>query len=318
MTNTPAVKPPPSDSSPRKRSSDDCKDESHTNKVANSNTSKEDQTQATKRPKVVSSDGANEKEQPVVSPTESAASSAPSDSREQGSRSAPESEAASAAASATDEEVLDLAETLGLKPGAQIEVQWEIHTDASDPDEPGAEAEVEADGEHNDDDDKDEQEPTVTLHWWKATLQEHDGRTTDSVAVRTLLYEARPDLGFPDPSSEDVVFLGPDVLAASTDPDSADWEQNPENVRRMPYRRVDPDHEVVRYNDDQLDDQLNDLLMGAVRKNQAAWRALPAATQASIAEKIRHKKEQLKSVLQAQKHKVITSETIRDILAQTF
>jgi hypothetical protein len=180
----------------------------------------------------------------------------------------------------------------------------------------------------------------MSLHWWKSTLLEHDGRTTDSVAIRTLLYEARPDLGFPEPSREDVVFLGRDVLATSTNTNAENWDADPDSVNQMPYRRynknrknsdngdddgtednVDAD-EVFYYSEDQLEEQLNSLLMGAFQKNQTAWNSMPAAQQAMIAEMIQKKKEELKEILRAEaknnNNQVITSDTIKEILARTF
>jgi len=188
-------------------------------------------------------------------------------------------------------ETVDLAETLGLKPGSEIEVEWEIHND-------------------------DASTNKASLHWWKATLLEHDGRTTDSVAIRQLHYEARPDLGFNESSKEDVIFLGHDVLVTSK---SGDWDNYPDSthVSQMPYRRVNSNDEVFYYSEDQLEEQLNALLMGALQKNKTSWNMMPAAQQAMIAETIRKKKEQLKGVLMAE-NKVITSDVIKDILARTF
>jgi hypothetical protein len=60
----------------------------------------------------------------------------------------------------TEDEALDLAVTLGYKTGDRIEIQWEL-----------------------------EKQGETDVHWWGATLLEHDGRTTDSVAIRTILYD---------------------------------------------------------------------------------------------------------------------------------
>ena len=219
-------------------------------------------------------------------------------------------------------EVLDLAETLGLKSGTEIEVQWEIHNDSKpDPSKNTAAPAASTTGT----DASTAQTPSVSLHWWKAKLLEHDGRTTDSVAIRTLLYEPRPDLGFPKESREDVVFLGRDVLVTSTNSNADQWDTDPENVNQMPYRRIDAgsiNDEVFFYNEDQLEEQLNTLLMGAFSKNQAAWNAMPTAQQAIIAEQINKKKKQLASILRAEakqnNNQVITPEAIKDILARTF
>ena len=225
---------------------------------------------------------------------------------------------------------LDLAETLELKVGTQIEVQWEIHKTDDD------ENNISNNNNNNELNDTatgaSSSSSSTSLHWWRATLLEHDGRTTDSVAIRTLLYEARPDLGFPEPSREDVVFLGKDVLATSTNADAATWETDPDSVDTMPYRRVLPTagtggpsadaSDVVHFfDDDQLEEQLNGVLMGALTKNKRAWDSMPASRKAVIAETIRKKKDQLKEILKAEARQtggVITPETIKDILARAF
>lgn len=321
----------PSSSTTLKRNANDNEKEGSTDTTATNN----------KRPKVVLDDpnstaNANEAKS-VVTPTATTVSSNETTSAASSVATATTA-ASSSASTATKTDTLDLAETLGLKVGDEIEVQWEIHNDTeevedeTDDDKNSATAKNEGYKESDAtvavaaaDTDADAvaapSTTTVTVHWWKATLLEHDGGTIDSVAVRSLLYDARPDLGFPEPSKEDVVFLGQDILVASSDVDSGDWENNPDAVRQMPYRRVhdNQEEEVFYYNDDQLDEQLNGLLMGALNKNQQAWRAMPAAQQAVIAEMIQQKKEQLKEVLRSEaRHKVITSETIKDILAKTF
>lgn len=233
-----------------------------------------------------------------------------------------------ATSTATSTETIDIAETLGLKTGDRIEVQWEIHNDVvvekgDDDDSKKIAATTDKNNDtgtdDNDKDNEDDGDVTVTVHWWKATVLEHDGRTTDSVAIRSLLYDARPDLGFPEISKEDVVFMGHDILVPANEVDSADWENDPDAVSRMPFRRVDNGEEVTFYNDDDLEEQLNSILMGAFNKNQQQWRNMPASQQAVIAEMINMKKEELKRVIKEEaKHKVITSETIKEILARTF
>lgn len=195
---------------------------------------------------------------------------------------------------------LDLAETLGLKAGDRLEVQWEIH------DEEGNDI----DHNNNNNNDQDGESPTTTTRtiWWKATLLEHDGRTTDSVAIRVLDYDPQPGMGFPDRSQEDVIFLGHD-LVVSPDDDSIQL-----TFRREGETELD---QVFWYTEENLDEQLNSILMGALQKNEVAWCALPASAQAAIAEKIQKKKEELKERLRSQ-NKIITPETIKEILAQAF
>lgn len=171
---------------------------------------------------------------------------------------------------------MDLAVTLGYKPGDRLEVQWEIEKD---------------DGE-------------TVVHWWGATLLPFDGRTEDSVAIRTLHYDVCPELGFSETSDEDVIFLGQDLLVS------------PDSTTQLTYRR-EGEEDVYWLTEDDMDDQLNEILMGALAKNQAAWRNLPAAQQAMIAEKIKTKKDELLKVLKSRKE-VITSSSIQDILRETF
>lgn len=176
----------------------------------------------------------------------------------------------------TEDEPLDLAVTLGYKPGDRIEVQWEVEN---------------ANGE-------------LVVKWWGATLKAFDGRTTDSVAIRTLHYDACPELGFPEPNDEDVIFLGDDLLVS------------PDSTTQLNYRR-EGEEDVYWMNEQDMDEQLNAVLMGALAKNQAAWKNLEPAQQAIIAEKIKTKKEQLMQVLRSRKE-VITSASIKDILRETF
>ena len=284
-----------------------------------------DETITNKRPKVSvalvcagadAGAGASE-EKTVVTPTIAAAvSMATADATRKD-----QDLSASASASASSE-TLDIAETIGLKPGDSIEVQWEIHTkdntnnndDVSVKDD--SKKSVDGDNDDNGDGNGD---VTVTLHWWKATLLAHDGKTTDSVAVRSLLYDERPDLGYPEKSKEDVIFMGHDVLITSHDADSGDWEEDPDAVRKMAFRRANDGDEITFFNDDQLEEQLNSVLMGAFVKHQQRFSMMPAANQAVIAEMIKKKKDQLKDVIKSEaKNKVITSETVKEILAKTF
>jgi hypothetical protein len=202
----------------------------------------------------------------------------------------------------TDHPPLDLANTLGYKDGDRVEVQWEIHMDEND--DQKNDGNVEAIQE-------DTSSTTTTSVWWKATLLEFDGRTIDSVAIRCLLYDARPDLGFPEPSKEDVIFMGHDLLVSPHD----------ESVQ-LKYKReglTEEENQLLVCNDDQLDEQLNQIVMATLQKNQHVWKAMPAAAQAAIAEKMQKMKEKMKEKLRALgPHVVITSETIRQLLTQSF
>ncbi|KAL3918926.1 MAG: hypothetical protein SGILL_004012 [Bacillariaceae sp.] len=195
-----------------------------------------------------------------------------------------------ATATTTDETPVDLADTLGYKVGDRMEVQWEI----------------------NNEDDK--EAPTTKTVWWKATLLEHDGKITDSdaVKIRSLLYDARPDLGFPEPSKEDVVFMSCDMLINPDDPEM--------QLRYKQEGLSEEENQVVQFTDEELEEQLNQILMGAFQNQQQAWKAMPAAAQAIIGEKMKEMKETIKQKLksEAKKGQVITSETIQQLLAESF
>jgi len=170
---------------------------------------------------------------------------------------------------------LDLAPTMGLKAGDRIEVHWEIEKNGGE----------------------------TYAHWWGAELLEHDGRTTDSVAIRTIQYDAKPELGF-NSCTDDVIFLGDDLIVS------------PDSQTQLHYRR-EGQEEVFWYNEGDFDAQLNSILMGALDKNRGAWKNLSPVQQAVIAEKIAGKKDKLKEALKSQ-NELITSAIVKDILQNAF
>jgi hypothetical protein len=231
----------------------------------------------------------------VVTPNSNSAAAAAAPLNNIDGGSSPPADSTKVVHTDTNEAPLDLATTLGYKDGDRLEVQWEIHND----------------DDINDEDDDDNNNNNTRTVWWKATLLKHDGRTTDSVAIRTLLYDARPDLGFPEPSKEDVVFLGADLLVSPHD----------ESVQ-LQYKReglTEAENQLWLCNDHQLDEQLNQIVMGTLQKNERVWKAMPAAAQAAIADKMRRMKDKMKEKLQALGPQVvITSETIQKLLAESF
>lgn len=140
-----------------------------------------------------------------------------------------------------------------------------------------------------------------TVHWWGATLLKHDGRTEDSVAIRQLLYDPYKDF---ESSKEDVIFLGDDLLVS------------PDSQNQLKFRREGED-EVTWYNEGDLNQKLNTILMGALTKNETAWKILPPARQALIASKIASKKEKLIEALRDHDG-VITSDTIQEVMQKAF
>jgi hypothetical protein len=174
----------------------------------------------------------------------------------------------------TEDSPLDLAVTLGYKEGDRIQVQWEI-----------------------------DKKGKTQVHWWGASLLKHDGRTTDQVSIRTIKYDAYPELGFVS-CTDDVIFLGDDLIVS------------PDSQTQLNFRR-EGEEEIFSYNEGDMDEQLNAILMGALDKNKNAWASLSPAQQAIIAETIAQKKDKLMEVLRAH-NDVITSATIKDILQKAF
>jgi hypothetical protein len=118
-----------------------------------------------------------------------------------------------------------------------------------------------------------------------------------------LLYCRYPEMGFTS-CKDDVVFLGDDLIVS------------PDSQTQLNYRR-EGEEEISWLSQNDLDEQLNGILMGALDKNKNAWKSLDPAQQALIAEKISTKKEKLMEVLKSH-NEVITSATIKDILQKAF
>ena len=127
---------------------------------------------------------------------------------------------------------------------------------------------------------------------------------------RMLDYDALPEEGYEERSQEPVIFLTPDLLACGNDPD-----------RHLSYRREGEaerqEKDVVWYNEGDLNDKLNGILMGALNKNKEQWNKLPPARQAALAEVIAKKKEKLMEVLKDESS-IITPDNIGDILQRAF
>lgn len=117
-------------------------------------------------------------------------------------------------------EILDVAETIGLKPGTRVEVRWDLSFDDNE--------KVDINDNNIDNDKKDadtgEQNDNSTTQrsetrWWGGTLLPDDGRTftinndNDEVTVPLRSIDYDPYLpSFPDRSIEDVCFLSPHFL----------------------------------------------------------------------------------------------------------
>ena len=195
----------------------------------------------------------------------------------------------SAPVTTEDGDILDLARTMELKDGDRIEVQWEVDINADNSDD---------NNEEEDEEEEDEnkvvsiEEPATAeastagphVHWWGATLLEHDGRTDDNVAIRTLLYDPYPEGGFPESSREDVIFMGPNVLLSYPSQDE------------LTYRILTTDGTEVTYiisNDEDVEELVDTILSNALQNTSSTFQRLERSQQIKVAEKIATKKEKL-------------------------
>jgi hypothetical protein len=196
-------------------------------------------------------------------------------------------------------EILDLALTMDLKVGDRLEVQWEV------------------DPKPEDEDDGNGPEHEPTIHWWGATLLEHDGRTDDGVAIRTLQYDPYPEGGFPESSQEDVIFMGRNVLI------------NYPSQEELTFRTLTDDGSGIEYvvsSDEDVEDLVDSILTNALNKQASTFSALPRAQQALLAEKIAAKKDKLvqlvKEHMRTQRdagiNRPVTAQDAQQLLARTM
>ena len=115
-------------------------------------------------------------------------------------------------------------------------------------------------------------------------MLEHDGRTDDNVAIRTLLYDPYPEGGFPESSREDVIFMGPNVLLSYPSQDE------------LTYRILTTDGTEVTYiisNDEDVEELVDTILSNALQNTSSTFQRLERSQQIKVAEKIATKKEKL-------------------------
>eukprot|EP00548_Thalassiothrix_antarctica_P005457 CAMPEP_0194149722 /NCGR_PEP_ID=MMETSP0152-20130528/39579_1 /TAXON_ID=1049557 /ORGANISM="Thalassiothrix antarctica, Strain L6-D1" /LENGTH=238 /DNA_ID=CAMNT_0038852135 /DNA_START=160 /DNA_END=876 /DNA_ORIENTATION=- len=178
-------------------------------------------------------------------------------------------------------ELIDLADKLGLKIGDRLEVKWDLTDEESD---------------------------EVKSYWWGAILLEHDGRTSDDgVATRVLHYDPHPDGGFPDSSLEDVYFISPGVLLSN-------------DGEKLMFRK-EGEEGTLSLGEQELRDELNAMMMQILSKHDAKWKNLDAARQAHFAELMAKGKESIITAIQNRwdrQQKVISAEDIPSILEEAF
>lgn len=183
----------------------------------------------------------------------------------------------------TAKQTMDLATVFGLNDGDRIEVAWQVHDD--------------------NDGDKEEE-----IHWWGATLLPWNKKdiVDETVAVRTLCYDAYPAKGFTEESMEQVVFLGENLLA---DPNS-----NEELNFRRPGEEFTSEGTIERVDPAALVEQT---LSRVLKKHGKLLRELPAAQQAVIASQVATRREQLVEHLKANPG-IVTKNKMQEILASVW
>jgi len=217
-------------------------------------------------------------------------------------------------------EVLDLATHFSIRPGDRVEVEWEVLPSTSEEEDATAAAGT----------------TKARTRWWGATLLPHDGRTDDSVAIRTLEYDSYPEGGFPDKSKEDVIFIGHNTVLNYKGPDAVVEEGDEEILQfRLPGRSSDGaegDGGAVYVTDrDDIEKVVNDILVSAMANNESKFKNLDRASQAHIAQKVASKREKLISLLEqrfltggddaktrSSGGGIVTPADMREILAQTM
>lgn len=122
--------------------------------------------------------------------------------------------AASEPGSVNNENIIDIAQAIDLKPGSRIEVRWDLHFgDTSE-----VPFNINAESIHPENNATMENSQSITqTRWWGGTLLHPDGRMhtlddagsndTVQVPIRVIDYDPYIEGGFPDRSLEDVCFL---------------------------------------------------------------------------------------------------------------
>lgn len=169
--------------------------------------------------------------------------------------------------SVNNENIIDIAHAIDLKPGSRIEVRWDLHFgDTTDtPDNVSANANVNTDNT----DAKINPESSATTatatpesitqtRWWGGTLLHSDGRmhTLDDqgsndmvqVPIRVIDYDPYIEGGFPDRSLEDVCFLTDHSLLnmGSSESESRMWWRK-ESDTWMPSSDMDEEERKLMY-----------------------------------------------------------------------
>jgi len=195
-----------------------------------------------------------------------------------------------------EEEVLDICEKLQIQPGTRMQVRWTIHN---------------KDNNNNNDattPSKDETPPSPPKEeeeslsiWWGATLQPFDSHRTHTLSssydddaitlpIRTLLYDAQTQHGFPQTSVEDVVFLTPVTLMSLREGGEDLSEEQP---WRLFTEKEEEEEITIPGTEEATRNMLNVILSSSFSKFNARMETLPASVKADIADKMAQSKERM-------------------------
>lgn len=227
-------------------------------------------------------------------------------------------------------EIVDVAETLSLKPGSRIEVRWDLSFDDTEQNQPEGNVNT---------------TPQSETRWWGGNLLPDDGRTYTlntgddqvTVPIRSIDYDPYPP-SFQDRSIEDVCFLSNhSLLNVSSDSrtcwrvEGDSWEPSPNDdldVEGCDEEDIDDEISVASASqEDGLREVLDTILKSAVEKSgiMAKMQSLDRSKQSEMATKIAATKERLVEKLLEKLNnndendgveKVITPDIVKTVMSE--
>jgi len=158
--------------------------------------------------------------------------------------------------------VVDIGESLNLKPGSRLQVQWDLHFDS------------------------DEAVETKQTRWWGGTLLQPDGRTHELqdgedrvvVPIRVIDYDPYVEGGFPDRSLEDVCFLSHHSLLNVASDSRAYWRR--EDDAWEPSEDIDEEERKIMSTEEHGSD--DDISVSSTSKEDALVVILDAVLQNAL------------------------------------
>ena len=146
---------------------------------------------------------------------------------------------------------------------------------------------------------------TTSHYWWGATLLEYDGRDEETCAIRVLEFDPNPAAGFPEPTRNDVVFIGTHAMVHLGDELVVMTFRREGDTSLPPYpddddilSALDDDEEeettiVLPERVEHVEDFVNTLLQDALGEVMDGFCRLTPDRQAAVGEIVATKKEKL-------------------------